>query len=585
MQMTYVAAARGEDTPGFVAAGVETDQGPGSVAAADELARVLMESPLYGVILADRSGHVRYVNAMAERASGWSEAQARGKPVAEVLRLVDSPTQAPMPCPVTRVLAEDSPIRFGAASLVSCEGWRTPVQGIAAPLRARDRTLSGAVLVFQDMTELRQLERHLAYHSRHDPLTGLVKRAAFERALARAESAGEPGARALLFLHLDNLAALNETLGRNVGDGVLRAITALLEYKARGGDVVARLGGDEFGMLLKDCSREQAVALAREIVAEADGLWQARSVQADGVGPCLCVGVATLTSRAASPALVAAQAACEAARAQGRNRVSVWQDRDGDAAERRLALHWVPRINAAWRDHRFSFRLQEIRPLAPRSAPTHYEVLLRMQDERGQEVPPSEFIPVAERYGLMPELDRWIIRSVFEMLGRSGSNSGRALGATYCINLSGASLNDPTLLDYIRDELARVRLPAQAICFEITETSAVTNLREAGALTRSLKALGFKLALDDFGAGLSSFAYLKSLAVDYLKIEGSFVRDVATNRESRAIVEAINNVGHALGLRTIAECVENRAALLELREIGVDFAQGYGVARPQPLSG
>jgi EAL domain-containing protein (putative c-di-GMP-specific phosphodiesterase class I) len=204
-----------------------------------------------------------------------------------------------------------------------------------------------------------------------------------------------------------------------------------------------------------------------------------------------------------------------------------------------------------------------------------------MLDERGAEVMPGEFIPVAERYGLMPELDRWIIRGVFELLGRGGDGGWRLPGATYCINLSGASLGDPTLLDYIRDELARVRVPPQAICFEITETAAVTNLPEAGALTRSLKALGFKLALDDFGAGLSSFAYLKSLAVDYLKIEGSFVRDMASNRESRAIVEAINSVGHALGLRTIAECVESRTVLAELREIGVDFAQGYALARPR----
>jgi EAL domain-containing protein (putative c-di-GMP-specific phosphodiesterase class I) len=261
--------------------------------------------------------------------------------------------------------------------------------------------------------------------------------------------------------------------------------------------------------------------------------------------------------------------------------VSVWHGRDGDAPDRQRAAHWVRRIGAAWRDQRFAFRLQEIRPLARRAAPMHYEVLLRMLDEHGAEVMPGEFIPVAERYGLMPELDRWVIRAVFEMIARGGPGAGRVPGAVYCINLSGASLGDPGLLDFIREELARVRVPPPAICFEITETAAVTNLPEAGVLTRSLKALGFKLALDDFGAGLSSFAYLKSLAVDYLKIEGSFVRDMASNRESRAIVEAINGVGHALGLRTIAECVESRATLADLREIGVDFAQRYGLSRPR----
>ena len=575
MQMMYAAATRHEGLPGAAAADGAADDGSVGLAAAGELARVLLESPLGGVIVADRAARVSYVNALAERASGLSMREARGKPVAEVLRLLDAATQAPLPCPVGQALDEARQVRFGGASLVSSEGWQTPVKGVAAPLRG------GAVLVFQDLTELRQLERHVAYHSRHDPLTGLVTGVAFERELAQAESASEAGAHALLYLQLDRLAAVNETRGRDTGDRLLRAITALLERCARNGDVVARLGGDEFGVLLKDCARAQAVDLAGEIVAEADGLCRAQGVPADVVG--LCVGVAALPCRAVSPALVAAKAACEAAKAQGHSRVSVWHGRDAEAAERQLAMHWVPRIGAAWRDRRFSFRSQEIRPLASRGGPMHYEVLLRMLDDDGREIMPSEFIPVAERSGLMPALDRWIIRSVFEMLGRGASGSGRALGATYCINLSGASLSDPTLLDYIRDELARVRMPPQAICFEITETAAVTNLREAATLTRSLKALGFKLALDDFGAGLSSFAYLKSLAVDYLKIEGSFVRDVATNRESRAIVEAINNVGHALGLRTIAECVESRAALAALREIGVDFAQGYGLARPQPL--
>jgi diguanylate cyclase (GGDEF)-like protein/PAS domain S-box-containing protein len=581
MQMIYAAAPRGAGTPG--AAGSGTHERAARLPATEELARALLESPLGGIIVTDRAGRVSYLNALAERTSGWSGDDARGRPIADVLRLVDGPTQAPVPCPATRVLAGEPQARFGGAALVSCEGWHTPVQGVATPLRGRDDALAGTVIVFQDLTELRQLERHLAYHSRHDPLTGLATRVAFEHALAQAESAGEPGAHALLYLHLDDLTALNEMSGRDAGDRLLRAVTTLLEEKARAGDVVARLGGDEFGVLLKDRTREQAVALACGIVAEAAAFCAARGVPADGVR--LCAGVATLASRAASPALLAAQAACEAAQAQGGNRVSVWHGRDGEAADRQLALHWVPRIGAAWRDDRFSLRLQEIRPLARRSAPLHYEVLLRMLDERGEEVMPSEFIPAAERYGLMPELDRWVIREVFELLGRGGADTGRAPGATYCINLSGASLGDPALLDYIRDELARVRVPAQAICFEITETAAVTNLAEAGVLTRSLKALGFKLALDDFGAGLSSFAYLKSLAVDYLKIEGSFVRDMASNRESRAIVEAINSVGHALGLRTIAECVESRATLAELREIGVDFAQGYGLARPQPVGG
>jgi len=575
MQMTYAAATRNEEMPGAPAADGAADDEPVRLAAAGELARVLLESPLGGVIVTDRAARVSYVNALAERASGRTMREARGKPVGEVLRLLDAATRAPVPCPVGRAIDEARQVRFGAASLVSCEGWQTPVKGVAAPLRG------GAVLVFQDLSEVRQLERHLAYHSRHDPLTGLATGVSFERALAQAESAGDAGAHALLYLQLDRLGAVNEALGRDAGDRLLRAITALLERRAREGDVVARLGGDEFGVLLKDCARAQAVDLAGEIVAEADGVCRAQGMPADGVG--LCVGVAALACRAASPALVAAKAACEAAKAQGHDRVSVWHGRDAEAAERELAMHWVPRIGAAWRNRRFAFRSQEIRPLVRRAAPMHYEVLLRMLDDDGREIMPSEFIPVAERAGLMPALDRWIIRTVFTMLGRGTNGSGRAPGATYCINLSGASLSDPSLLDYIRGELARVRMPPQAICFEITETAAVTNLRDAAALTRSLKALGFKLALDDFGAGLSSFAYLKSLAVDYLKIEGSFVRDVASNRESRAIVEAINGVGHALGLRTIAECVESRAALATLREIGVDFAQGYGLARPEPL--
>src|SRR5262245_55816821 len=272
MRMIYAAALRSEGAArgaAAAAAGGETNEWPARLPPADELARVLLDSPLGGVVVTDRSGRVTYVSAMVERTSGWRAAEARDRPVAEVLRLVDVTTQASLPCPVARALAEEAPVRFGDASLVSRDGWRTPVQGIVVPLGTGGRTPAGVVLFFQDRTELRQLERHLAHHSQHDPLTGLVNGGAFERALAQAESAGEPCAHALLHVHLDHLAALNEASGRDAGDRLLRAVAMLLETKVRGEDVVARLGGNEFGVLLKDASREQAAALARQIVADA----------------------------------------------------------------------------------------------------------------------------------------------------------------------------------------------------------------------------------------------------------------------------------------------------------------------------
>jgi diguanylate cyclase (GGDEF)-like protein len=378
-----------------------------------------------------------------------------------------------------------------------------------------------------------------------------------------------------LYLDLDRFKIINDTSGHAAGDELIKQVSQLLQATLRERDIVGRLGGDEFGIMLTQCSHEDALRVAekvRKAVVELHFAWGVRSYR---IG--VSIGLVLLDSRSSSlkEVMKAADAACYMAKEKGRNRIHLYSDDDAELSVRQTEMEAVSRIRAALENDRFCLHLQTIAPL--RGGRAHAEVLVRMLDEQGGLVPPMAFIPAAERYDLMPLLDRWVIRNAFEALAQQPP------GTSWAINLSGASVCDEGLLEFVLEQQRITGVALEDVCFEITETVAVANLAQAATLIQDLQAQGARFALDDFGAGMSSFAYLKHLPVDYVKIDGSFIKGILHSPTERAMVESINQIAHVMGKQTIAEFVEDDAVLACLRAMGVDFAQGYGVGRPQPL--
>jgi len=428
--------------------------------------------------------------------------------------------------------------------------------------------------------------RHMAYH---DALTGLTNRHEFERRLRRAlYHAQEEGAQhALLYLDLDQFKIINDTCGHIAGDEMLKQVAVVLQQPIRETDTLARLGGDEFGVLLENCPQDRAEAIARALLQEIRDfrfVWQDKTF---ALGVSIGLVMITGDGKTLTDVLSAADMACYAAKDRGRGRVHVYSDNDADLAQRQGEMQWVARINHALEENRFELFRQCIVPLAGQDdGAVHCEFLIRMRETDGELVLPGAFIPAAERYNLMPALDRWVIDAVFRHVAQHGPPVAGANGRTLCfINLSGASLSDDTFFAYIRDKLDEYRIPRGTICFEITETAAIANLGTAVEFIQEIREAGCLFALDDFGSGLSSFSYLRTIPADFLKIDGIFVRDMVEDPMDAAIVEAINSIGHVAGLRTIAEFVESAAIRERLRAVGVDFAQGFGISAPEPLAG
>ena len=442
--------------------------------------------------------------------------------------------------------------------------------------------------ILHDITERKMLHTALQHHASHDDLTGLVNRREFQLRLHALVDALQttPGPHALVYVDLDQFKVVNDTCGHLAGDELLCQLGARLKQQIHPRDVIARLGGDEFGLLLHDRSIEDAMLVAKSLcdsVAEFRFVWGQRSFEVTA-----SVGLSAINSDtvSAEEALSAADAACYVAKDQGRNRVQLYFG--GTACTgKRQEMEWVSRLQKALEENRFQIWQQHILDLNDDTTARadHFEVLLRLIDEDGSIIAPGQFFPAAERYGLMPAIDRWVIQHLLRegRCGRLQSELGRK-SATHCaINLSGASLNDDKFLAFLEDTLRCTTLAGNQLCFEITETVAVNNFGRIREVMQTLKQFGCQFALDDFGSGMSSFSYLKNLPVDYLKIDGSLVRNIVEDAADYAMVEAINRVGGVLGLKTIAEFVETEATLQRLRDIGVDYAQGYAIHRPEPL--
>jgi diguanylate cyclase (GGDEF)-like protein/PAS domain S-box-containing protein len=550
---------------------------------AKERAQVTLQSIGDAVITTDSEGRIDYMNPVAESLTGWENREAEGRLIGEVLTVVDESSRESAESPVMRCLREGQMLGLSEHTvLVNRRGQELAIQDSAAPIRDRAGNLIGAVMVFHDVSKERRLHRALHYQASHDALTGLINRREFENRLTVAvENAQDAGSRhALLYLDLDQFKLVNDTCGHPAGDQLLKQITGVLQSRVRSGDTLARLGGDEFGILLQSCQLDQAMRIAdnlRQAIRDFRFIWQ------DGVLEVgVSIGIVEITSETPTVASVmsAADVACYSAKDLGRNRVQLYKPDDVPARHREM--HWVSKLSRACDESRFELFYQPIVPIGStlrEHEREHFELMLRLRDESGALITPAEFIPAAERYNVMPSIDRWVVREALDRLvHRTGSG---VKPFTIAVNLSGTSLNDERFLEYLIAELSVNDLVAGAMCFEITETAAIANLGSVVYFMRELKARGCHFALDDFGSGLSSFMYLKTLPVDYLKIDGQFVENVTRDRVDRSMVEAISQVGRTMGIQTIAERVESPEVLAELGRLGVGYAQGFHIAEPR----
>jgi diguanylate cyclase (GGDEF)-like protein/PAS domain S-box-containing protein len=433
----------------------------------------------------------------------------------------------------------------------------------------------------EDITEAKALSRQLQYQAAHDSLTGLVNRREFENRLAHTLEISDPGhaEHALCYLDLDQFKVINDTCGHVAGDELLRRLGQLLSRQVRKQDMLARLGGDEFGVLLEHCSMDEAQRVAnalRGTIEDFRFIWDQQSFS---IGVSIGVVPIQGPGQTVSDILSAADAACYAAKDRGRNRIHVYHEEDVELARRHGEMRWVARLQKALEEDRFELAKQPIVPTSSSAVEgPHYEFLVRMRDEKGETVPPGAFLAAAERYNLSVRLDQWVVREAFRLLAADVEHLRELfLGS---INLSGLSLADEEFLQFVIAELEEREIPPEKICFEITETAAIANLMGATHFIETLRELGCRFSLDDFGSGLSSFAYLKNLPVDFLKIDGVFVRDIVDDPIDRELVRAISEIGHVMGKRTIAEFVESRTILTVLKDLGVDYAQGYAMGEP-----
>ncbi len=545
-------------------------------------AQITLQSIGDGVITTDAQGQIEYLNPVAESLTGWSAADAVGHPIDDVFRFFHEETCEPLENPLLLSIRRSHIIKSVRPTLlIRRDGNELYIESCASPIRDGVGLVSGGVLVFNDVSESRELNRKLSYHASHDLLTGLVNRHEFEQRieLALKNARARHDSYAVCYIDLDQFKLINDTCGHNAGDALLGQVGALFKSKVRWRDTVSRLGGDEFGILLEASTMDDAMRTAetlRDAVLNYKFDWESRTFR---IGASIGVVPITAENDGVAGILSAAEAACSAAKEAGRNRIYSFQENDLDLMRRRREMQWAARINNALEDGRFEIFRQLIQPLHGHESGLHYELLLRMRDEQGKVVTPDQFITAAERYNIMPSIDRWVIEHVFRWLVSEADEREKL--ALCSINLSGQSLSDDKFLPFVIDRLHRSGIDGSKICFEITETAAVASFSQANRFIQALKDLGCKFALDDFGTGLSSFGYLKNFPVDFLKIDGSFVKDLLHDPIDREMVRSINEIGHLTGKRTIAEFAENQEIVDMLRGLGVDYAQGYGIAIPE----
>jgi diguanylate cyclase (GGDEF)-like protein/PAS domain S-box-containing protein len=550
------------------------------------LARRTLDAVGDGIITTDVDGRIEYVNAAAEVMIGCRRDMAVGRLLSELVSLVDETDRRPLGDPVGRCLEEGARIDLGRRCLLVAltSGDEHSIELSASPIRSSTREYLGAIVLLHDVSEIRGLARQMSYQASHDPLTGLANRREFERRLDDAVSSARSGAAAhvLCYLDLDRFKVVNDTCGHMAGDNLLREVAGLIRGQVRDSDSVARVGGDEFGMLLVGCPLEKARQIADDVCAvirDYRFVWRDR-IFTVGVS----VGLVEIGHESGSmeELLGAADSACYVAKQKGRGRVHVYSSRDEAVARQRGEILWLQRIQKALKEDQFELYVQPIVSVIGRvkTGPA-YEILLRMRGEDDDAISPASFMQAAERYHLMPNVDRWVLQATFSAISSGSLKLPDSRSCT--INLSGQTLGDPQFLDFVVDCLDRSGIAPGQICFEVRESSVIANLSHAARFIAVLHGMGCQFALDDFGSGLGAFTNLKSLAMDYLKIDGNIIRGLADDQVNEAMVTAMVDLARTLDIGVVAEHVETEVAFDTVRRMGVDFAQGFAVGRPEPL--
>ncbi|MEO5690478.1 MAG: EAL domain-containing protein [Burkholderiaceae bacterium] len=547
------------------------------------LLSVTLESIGDAVITTNAHGQITWLNPVAERLTGWISLEAIGRALTQVLHIVDERTREASPDPVKNCLDQGRRVaEAGNTLLLSRSGEEFGIQESIAPIRREDGTVLGTVLVFHDVSEQRRLTGEMSWRATHDALTGLVNRTEFESRLARLlEASQDGGEHALLYIDLDQFKLVNDACGHAVGDQLLQKTARMLTEGVRTRDTIARLGGDEFAILMERCTVEQAQRAAQKLCDRLDDYRFVHETRRFRIG--MSIGLVPVDNRWHTTAAIqqAADTSCYAAKEAGRNRVHTWFDTDVAMHERQYEMQWTARIEHALDEDGFVLYAQRLTPLKGASTGVHAEALLRMRQADGPLVLPGAFLPAAERFHLASRIDRWVLRHVVDWMAALADPSRIVL---LSVNLSGQSVGDRSFHRWALDLLARAG-PAicHAMCLEITETAAVTNIADAAVFIDQVRALGVKVALDDFGAGAASFGYLKTLRVDTLKIDGQFVRDLVDDPLDEVAVRCFADVAKVMGLTTVAEFVDKPAVLARLKAMDVDFAQGFLLHEPAPI--
>ncbi len=539
-----------------------------------------------GLLTTDAHGVVDYLNRSAEMMTGIRREDAIGQPFATLLGFVDEHERRPLSDPVQQCLTAGSRANLGRRAILvtRATGNELGIEASASPIRGVEGEIAGCAVMLHDVSEMRGLTQQMTYQASHDALTGLVNRREFERRLGEAVESARAGRQShvMCYLDLDRFKAVNDTSGHLAGDNMPREVAALIREAVRDSDIVARIGGDEFGVLLVGCPLDKARQIADDVwraIGEYRFVWKDRIFS---VGVSIGLVEVTGDSHSLEEVLNAADSACYVAKRQSDAHVHVYSSHDEAVARSRGEIHWLQRLQAALRDGFFELYVQPIEPTRPgaQGGPA-MEVFVRLHDD-GQAIAPAEFFPAAERYRLMSLIDRWVLGSALAAFAAGAIRipPGRSLS----INVSGQTLADPTFLEFVVDELDRTGVSPPQICFEVAETSVTGNLEQARRFIDVLHGMGCRFALDNFGTDLGGFANLKQLPMDYLKIGGSFMRDLGRDTVNQAMVSAVVGMARTLNFRLIAEQIEDLAALEAARAMGIDFVQGYAIGRPRPLA-
>ena len=545
--------------------------------------QLTLQSIIDGVITTDIYGNVTSMNPMASQLSGWSNEDARGKPIATIMHIVDEATRNRIQNPIENIENRsvlDEPV--SAILIQNKSGIETPIEYVAAPMRNNNNMIVGIVIIIHDESVQRSLNRQLTFQATHDALTGLINRYELERKLKNILSSppSESVHNSLCYLDLDQFKLVNDTCGHTAGDELLKQITVMLQERIREKDSFARLGGDEFGLLLEKCDVQQARSVAEDLIDTIKRFnfnWDNYNFTISA-----SIGIVDITPDidTCEELLSRADSACYMAKESGRNSIQIYTTENDKIITQQREMHWVSRINHALEENRFQLYFQKIISLQNSEGQfmNHGEILLRMLDKEGDIISPNTFLTAAERYNMISMVDEWVVENTIQWL------SERKQKILASVNLSGKSISDKSFLNFVVTKIKDYRINPELLCFEITETAAISHLTTAIHFMTVLKKLGCTFALDDFGSGLSSFSYLTSLPVDYLKIDGSFVVDIDKDPMHYAMVKSINEVGQVMGIKTIAEYAASENIINCLKDIGVDHAQGYAVSRPFPLS-